>query len=101
MYLKFQIGDVYEAIAVYNALRKGNNERLLIGLGKSIMGHGECVSGMQSLTKLILSYERESICANPNIDHIKSTIKNFCPPLDPIKENIKYEPGKKNLNLWL
>ena len=57
------------------------------------MGHGECVSGLQSLVKVLLSYERQSICANLNLNNIKLTILKFCPPLDPIRENIPYEPG--------
>ena len=66
---------------------------LFIGLLKSITGHQESAAGVSSVVKLLLAYENECIPANLHLNEIKSTIKGFCPPLLPVRENTKYVPG--------
>ena len=68
-------------------------EPLIVGLLKSIIGHAEGASGATSLARVLLAFENESISANLHLDQIKNTIKPFCPPLYPIRENIVYKPG--------
>ena len=69
------------------------DQPIFVGLMKSILGHSEGASGMSSLVKLLLAYEREMIPANLHLKEIKSTIKPFCPPLLPVTENCNYNPG--------
>ena len=74
---------------------------ILVGLMKSMVGHSEGASGMSSLVKLLLAYEREMIPANLHLNEIKSTIKPFCPPLLPVIENCEYTPGNLHSNFIL
>ncbi|CAG2109641.1 unnamed protein product, partial [Medioppia subpectinata] len=95
-----KVGDPQEAKAIYNAYcgkpkRKGT---LPIGLLKSNIGHAEGASGVSSITKLLLAYERESIPSCLHLNNIKGNIKDFCPPLEPIRENFKYTPGIAGVN---
>ena len=72
---------------------------------KSIIGHAEGASGATSLARVLLAFENECISANLHLDQMKNTIKPFCPPLHPIRENTKYKPGIHfeiiNYNLFL
>lgn len=90
-----KVGDPQEAKAIYNAYcgkpkRKGT---LPIGLLKANVGHAEGASGVESIVKVMLAYENECIPSTLHLDNLKSSIKDFCPPLVPIKENLKYTPG--------
>ena len=58
------------------------------------MGHAEGASGIASVVKLLLAFENECIPATLHLNEIKSTIKQYCPPLRPPTENIQYVPGK-------
>ena len=98
------MGDPQEAKAIYNAYcAKPKREGVLpIGLLKSNIGHAEGASGVSSVTKVLLAYERECIPSSLHLDKIKGNIKEFCPPLLPINENYPYTPGItkwKNLKL--
>ena len=90
-----KVGDFQEAKAIYNAFcAKPKREGILpVGLLKSNMGHAEGASGMSSVTKVIMSYERECIPSGLHLKNIKNNIKQFCPPLSPITENLPYKPG--------
>ena len=64
-----------------------------MGLLKSVIGHPEGASGISSIAKVLLCYENECITANKNLSKLKSVITDMCPPMIPIMENIKYNPG--------
>ena len=90
------MGDRQESKAIYNSFcEKPKRESVLpIGLLKSNIGHTEGASGVASIVKVLLSYERECIPACLHLNVIKDNIRAYCPPLVPIRENMKYTPGK-------
>ena len=90
-----KVGDPQEAKAIYNAYcaKPKRQGTLPIGLLKSNIGHAEGASGVSSITKVLLAYENECIPPNQHLKNLKSSIKEFCPPLVPINENYKYTPG--------
>jgi 3-oxoacyl-(acyl-carrier-protein) synthase len=95
IYINVKVGDPLEARAIYNAFcikpqRKGV---LPIGLLKSNIGHAEGASGMASIAKVLIAFENECIPANLHLKKIKSSIRDYCPPLQPINENMPYIPG--------
>ena len=96
-----QAGDPQEAKAIFNAYfkRTTRKEILPIGLSKGIIGHTEGASGVSSMIKVLIAFENECIPANHNLNKIKSAIAEMCPPLYPVVENYKYDPGKATLPL--
>ncbi len=88
-----KVGDYEEAKAIYSAYCLDRKEPLPIGLLKSNIGHGEGVSGMASITKVIIAFENECIPANLNMKKLKSDIAQMSPPLCPINNNLPYTPG--------
>ncbi|CAG2102821.1 unnamed protein product, partial [Medioppia subpectinata] len=95
-----KVGDPLEAKAIYNAFcYKPKREGVLpIGLVKSNIGHSEGASGMASVAKVLLAFENECIPANLHMKTIKSSIRDLCPPLQPITEKMKYTPGIAGVN---
>jgi acyl transferase domain-containing protein len=91
-----QVGDPQEVKAIYNAYcaLPGRTEPLPLGMLKSNIGHSEGGSGICSLIKVLLSYENEAIPPNIHLNEIKVECKEFCPPLYPNTEILKYTPGK-------
>ena len=81
--------------SIYNAYfaRTGRKEPLFLGALKSNTGHTEGASGLNSLIKVILCYENEAIPPNINLKEIKHECQEYCPPLYPNTEIIKYKPG--------
>ena len=90
-----QVGDLQEAKAIFNAYcgKPKREGTLPVGLLKSNIGHAEGASGMSSVIKVLLAYERECIPSCLHLNKIKRNIKEFCPPLLPIRENLDYIPG--------
>ena len=84
-------GDPEEAEAIASAYCKDRKKKLLIGLVKSNIGHGEGTSGLASITKTIISFENKCIPANLNLKTIKPSIAKFCPPLEPVTHNKSIE----------
>ncbi len=82
-----------EAKAIYNAYCVDRKEPLPVGFVKSNIGHGEGASGIASLTKIIIAFEKGCIPANLNLKKLKSSIASMCPPLFPINDNLPYIPG--------
>jgi acyl transferase domain-containing protein len=91
--LYVKAGDLQEARAIYNSYCNGRESKLPIGLLKSNIGHGEGACGIASITKVIISYENESIPPNLNLNKLKTEIAVICPPLFPVVETINYTPG--------
>ncbi|XP_054161075.1 fatty acid synthase-like [Oppia nitens] len=95
-----KVGDPQEARAIYNAYcGKPKREGVLpVGLLKSNIGHAEGASGASSVTKVLLAYENECIAPSLHLNKIKENIKELCPPLQPVTENMKYTPGIAGIN---
>ena len=91
-------GDTEEAEAIANAYCKGRQKPLLIGLLKSNIGYGGGTSGLASVTKAIISFENKCIPANLYPKIIKPSIAKFCPPLEPVMKNTKFEPNLCGIN---
>ena len=89
--------------AIYNAYcgRPSRIEPLPLGLLKSNMGHAEGGSGVCSLIKCILCFENESIPPNINLKQIKHECKEYCPPLYPNTQVLKYKPGNSYLIIFI
>lgn len=89
------MGDPQEAKAIFNAYcAKPKREGTLpVGLLKSNIGHAEGASGVSSVTKVLLAFERESIPPCLHLNKVKGNIKAYCPPLEPITEIYPYTPG--------
>ena len=94
------MGDLQEVKAIYNAYcaRPGREKPLPLGFLKSNTGHTEGASGLASLVKVILCYENECIPPNINLKQMKQECQEYCPPLFPNNEPLKYKPGKINLH---
>ena len=91
-------GDPEEAQAIANAYCKNRKGKLLIGLVKSNIGHGEGTSGLASITKTIIAFENKCIPANLNLKTIKPAIAKLCPPLEPVNQNTPFEPNYCAIN---
>ena len=91
-------GDPEEAEAIANAYCKNRKGKLLIGLLKSNIGHGEGTSGLNAITKAIISFEHKCIPANLNLKTLKPSIAKFCPPLEPVNQNTPFEPNYCAIN---
>ena len=91
-------GDPEEAEAIYRAFCTGRKDKLLVGLLKSNIGHGEGTSGLASIIKSLISFENKKIAANLNLKTIKPSIARFCPPLVPVTENLDFEPNLCGVN---
>ena len=89
------MGDPEETKAIYNAYcnEPGRTEPLPFGLLKSNMGHAEAGSGIAAIIKVLLSYENQCIPPNLHLKEIRDDCKEYCPPLLPITQPLKYKPG--------
>jgi fatty acid synthase len=65
-HILMQVGDSEELNAVDHVFCKGRKTPLLIGSVKSNMGHPEPVSGLCSITKVVIAMENGVIPANLN-----------------------------------
>ncbi len=86
----FQAGDLKEAKAIEKIFCGNRTETLKIGAVKSNMGHAEAASGMCSLAKVILAYERGIIPPNINFENPRLDIE----ALHNGKLQVLYQTGK-------
>ena len=92
-------GDPQEVSAIASVLCEGRDGPLLIGGIKSNMGHSEPASGLCSLAKVLIAFEKKCIPANlhfntPNPE-IEPLIKGV---IRPVTENTPYEGGIAAVN---
>ncbi|CAG2118837.1 unnamed protein product, partial [Medioppia subpectinata] len=95
-----KVGDPAEVLAIYRAYceRTGRTQPLPLGTLKSNMGHSEGASGLTSLIKVMIAFENECIPPNLNIKNLKQEIRQYCPPLLPVTQKLKYKPGLAAVN---
>ncbi|KAF7494247.1 Fatty acid synthase [Sarcoptes scabiei] len=96
-----QAGDPSEMRAIVESMCVNRDKPLLIGAIKSIIGHTEASSGICSLIKTILSFERELIPANLFMDKINHRIDGLVSgQLLPIVENTPFKGNLIGLNCF-
>uniref|UniRef100_A0A1I7T189 Fatty acid synthase n=1 Tax=Caenorhabditis tropicalis TaxID=1561998 RepID=A0A1I7T189_9PELO len=83
-----KVGDPQEANAICQVFCSNRQEPLLIGSVKSNMGHAEPASGVCSLTKILLSIERQMI--PPNLHY--NTPNQYIPGLVDGRLKVVTEP---------
>ncbi|CAG2101211.1 unnamed protein product [Medioppia subpectinata] len=93
-------GDPAEVRAIYRAYceRTGRTQPLLLGTLKGNMGHSEGASGLTSLIKVMIAFENECIPPNINLKNLKQEFRQYCPPLLPVTQKLKYKPGLAAVN---
>lgn len=69
------VGDPEECAAIDKIFCKNRKTPLLVGSVKSNVGHSESTSGMCSIAKVILAFERGKVAPNINFTQPKPTIK--------------------------
>jgi len=92
-------GDPQEAAAVADILCDGRKEPLLVGSIKTNLGHSEPASGVCSVAKVLIAFEKKSIPASLHFNEanpeIEPLIKGY---IKPVTENIPYEGGIAAIN---
>lgn len=83
-----KVGDPQEANAICEVFCSKRTDSLLIGSVKSNMGHAEPASGVCSLTKILLSIERQLI--PPNLHY--NTPNQYIPGLTDGRLKVVTEP---------
>ncbi|PIC51785.1 hypothetical protein B9Z55_002156 [Caenorhabditis nigoni] len=83
-----KVGDPQEANAICQVFCSSRSDSLLIGSVKSNMGHAEPASGVMSLTKILLSIERQMI--PPNLHY--NTPNQYIPGLVDGRLKVVTEP---------
>ncbi|XP_037041706.1 fatty acid synthase-like isoform X2 [Bradysia coprophila] len=69
------VGDPEECIALDNIFCKNRKSPLLVGSIKSNVGHSESSSGLCSIAKVILAFERGEVAPNINFESNRKGIK--------------------------
>jgi fatty acid synthase len=72
-----QVGDPEELAAFCQVFCKGRQTPLLIGSVKSNMGHSEPVSGLCSITKVLIAMELGFIPPNLNFYNPRQDVEGF------------------------
>jgi fatty acid synthase len=72
-----QVGDPEELNAVDEVFCRGRQTPLLIGSVKSNMGHAEPVSGLCSITKVIIAMENGVIPPNLNYSNPRQDVEGL------------------------
>jgi fatty acid synthase len=97
-----RVGDPQEVIAINNTYC--NEERtspLLIGSVKSVVGHSEGASGLVSIAKVLISFEKQMIPANLNFDSSNDLIKDLIPKkIRVVTQNTLFPGGIVGLNSY-
>ena len=89
-----KVGDPQEIKALANVFCKGRKGPLLIGGVKSNMGHSEAASGLCSLAKVIIAFERQMIPANLHLNQFNPEIEPLVKGLvKPVTQNTPYPGG--------
>lgn len=69
-----QVGDPEEVAAIDDVIGQNREKPLLIGSVKSNLGHSEPSSGMCSIAKVLLAFQRGKIAPNLHFERPRSTI---------------------------
>jgi fatty acid synthase len=72
-----QVGDPEELAAIGQVFCKGRQTPLLIGSVKSNMGHSEAVSGLCSITKVLIAMEQGFIPPNLNFSNPRQDVEGL------------------------
>ncbi|XP_054154157.1 fatty acid synthase-like [Oppia nitens] len=92
-------GDMNESNAIYNVYGKERSDPLLVGSVKSNLGHTESSSGMCSLAKVVIAFERMKIPASL---HLQRPNPKIVPLIEghllPITENQPFEDSVVPVN---
>jgi fatty acid synthase len=73
-------GDPQEVIAINQTFSNGRRSTpLLIGSVKSIVGHSEGASGLVSISKVLIAFEKQMIPSNLNFNSPNELIKHLIP----------------------
>ena len=92
-------GDPQEAQAVADILCDGRDGPLLIGGVKSNMGHSEPASGLCSLAKVLIAFEKKCIPANLHFSNPNPEIEPLVKgQIKPVVENTPYDGGIAAVN---
>ena len=92
-------GDPQEVQGIADIFCPGRDGPLLIGGVKSNMGHSEPASGLCSLAKVLIAFERKCIPANLHFNNPRPDIEPLIKgQIKPVTENIPYEGGVAALN---
>lgn len=88
------VGDPEECAALDIVMCQNRKEPLLVGSVKSNMGHAESASGVCSITKVLLAFERGEFPPNINFTTIRKDIPSLehnriqvCSEVTPLPEN--------------
>lgn len=73
-FLGTKVGDPVELNAISSVFCKNREEPLLVGTLKSMVGHGEPVSALNSIIKLMISFETDYIPGTINHKNKRKTI---------------------------
>ncbi|XP_054156761.1 fatty acid synthase-like [Oppia nitens] len=94
-----QAGDLEELKSIYTAFcglpKRTDDNQLMVGTIKNTIGHCEGASGIVSLIKILLSFERECIPGNLIIETLRKSIDNLISTglIKPVIDNVKFEPA--------
>lgn len=86
------VGDPEECIAMDNIFCKKRKTPLLVGSVKSNVGHAESSSGVVSIAKVLLAFERREVAPNINFSVVRKGVKaleegrlKVCTDITPLK----------------
>ncbi|KAI1292133.1 Fatty acid synthase [Halotydeus destructor] len=92
-------GDPQEADAIADILCKGREGPLLVGGVKTNLGHTEPASGLCSLAKVLIAFEKKCIPANLHFSDPNTEIEPLAKGIiKPVVENTPYNGGIAALN---
>lgn len=93
------VGDPVETKAIAQVYCKGRNEPLLIGSVKTNLGHAEPASGLNSIAKVLLTFQNKMIPANLHFNSSNPNIPELVNGLvKPVVENTPFEDGLVAIN---
>ena len=93
------VGDPQEVHGIVDVLCNGRDAPLLIGGVKTNMGHSEPASGLCSLAKVLIAFERKCIPANLHFNNPRLDIEPLAKgQIKPVIENTPYPGGIAALN---
>ena len=95
------VGDDIEIRALAEAYGKGRDRPLLVGSVKTNLGHTEATSGLCSIAKVIVMFERGWIPAMLHYEKHMEKFNNIIPNLiEPITVNTNYNDGVVGVNVY-
>jgi fatty acid synthase len=95
-------GDPQEVIAISKTYcNEKRSTPLLIGSVKSVVGHSEGASGLVSIAKVLIAFEKKLIPANINFESPNKLIKDLIPKkIKVITENTPFPGGIVGVNSY-